>query len=174
MDMQTFIKKPIVIGTLLLLFFFILFPYFTISMGYFGSVSKTGLGLFFTIFDKFSLLNLLLLLVPAACGNLLYQAWKGSNSLVLVSKIVILVVLTYLFLQIAFLGEKSSIKFVGFGLWLSLILSIAMMFETKITAMVCAGKPVESKPFEYKPIENTQTETIPVEITSEDKTSEEL
>jgi hypothetical protein len=172
--MQTFVKKPIVIGALLLLVFFILFPYFTFDMGFLGSTSKTGLGLFFTIFKKFSLLNLLLILVPVACANILYQAWKESSTLVMVSKIVILAVLTYLFLEIAFLGEKSSIKFVGFGLWLSLILSIAMMFEAKINALVCSGKPVESKPFEYKPIENTQTETVPVEITPEDNTPEEL
>ncbi len=155
MNMQTFIKKPIVIGMVLLLIFFILFPYFTISMGYFGSVSKTGLGLFFTIFDKFSLLNLLLILVPIACGNILYQTWKGSTSLVMVSKIVILVVLAYLFLQIAFFGEKSSIKFVGFGLWLSLVLAIAMMFEAKITTMICADKPIENKPIETISTENT-------------------
>ena len=155
MNMQTFIKKPIVIGTLLLLIFFILFPYFTISMGYFGSVSKTGLGLFFTIFDKFSLLNLLLILVPIACGNILYQTWKDSTSLVMVSKIAILVILVYLFLQIAFLGEKSSIKFVGFGLWLSLVLAIAMMFEAKITTMICGDKQTENKPIETISTENT-------------------
>ena len=92
----------------------------------------------------------------------------------MVSKIVILIILTYLFLQIAFLGEKSSIKFVGFGLWLSMILSIAMFFEAKINALVCAGKPAESKPFDYKPVENTQMESIPVENTSEDHTPEDL
>jgi hypothetical protein len=146
MDFQTFIKKPIVIGNLLLLVFFVLFPYFTLSMGGFGSVSKTGLGLFFTIFDKFSFLNLLLILVPAACGNMLFQAWKGSDSLVMVSKIVLLVILGYLFLQIAFFAEKSSIKFVGIGLWLSLIMAIAMMFETKITELICPNKPDQNNP----------------------------
>ncbi|MEI6346360.1 MAG: hypothetical protein WCP69_00310 [Bacteroidota bacterium] len=146
MDFQTFIKKPIVIGNLLLLVFFVLFPYFTLSMGGFGSVSKTGLGLFFTIFDKFSFLNLLLILVPVACGNMLFQAWKGSNSLVMVSKIVLLVILGYLFLQIAFFAEKSSIKFVGIGLWLSLIMAIAMMFETKITELICPNKPDQNNP----------------------------
>lgn len=146
MDFQTFIKKPIVIGNLLLLVFFVLFPYFTLSMGGFGSVSKTGLGLFFTIFDKFSFLNLLLILVPVACGNMLFQAWKGSDSLVMVSKIVLLVILGYLFLQIAFFAEKSSIKFVGIGLWLSLIMAIAMMFETKITELICPNKPDQNNP----------------------------
>lgn len=164
MDMQTFIKKPIVIGNLLLLLFFILFPYFTISMGYFGSVSKTGLGLFFTIFDKFSFLNFLLLLVPIAIGNILYQTWKGSDQLVMVSKIVILVILAYMFLNIAFLSEKSSIKFVGFGLWLSLILSIAMMFEAKITAMICPAKPIE----EISPVESTPEQNIPMDEKNED------
>jgi hypothetical protein len=58
------------------------------------------------------------------------------------------VVLGYLFLQIAFISEKHSIKFVGFGLWLSLIMSIAMMFETQITELICPHKPDENKPME--------------------------
>lgn len=46
-----------------------------------------------------------------------------------------------LFVYIAFLADKSSIKFVGFGLWLSLILSIALFFDDKIEELVCKNKP---------------------------------
>ncbi len=148
MDLQTFIKKPIVIANLLILVFFIIFPYFTFNMGGFGGgfggVSKTGLGLFFTIFDSFSFINFLLILVPVASGYILFQTWKGENSLVMVCKIVILAILGYLFLHIAFFAEKSSIKFVGFGLWLSLIVAIAQLFETKINEMICPKKSDET------------------------------
>ncbi len=148
MEAQNFIKKPIVLLTLLILFFYLLFPYFSMSLGSFGSVSKTGMGLFFTIFDRFNFLNLLLIIIPIACGNILYQTWVQKDSFVQISKIVIVVILGYLFLHIAFLAEKSSIKFVGVGLWLSLIVSIAMFFETKINQIICPPKNNDSNPME--------------------------
>ncbi len=140
MEIQTFFKKAIVIATTLILVFFILFPFFTLNMGAFGSVSKTGLGLLFSIFDHFSLLNLLLIVVPIACGNILYQTWIGKDQFVMISKIIIVGVLGYMFLHIAFFAEKSSIKFVGIGLWLSLLVSIALFFETKIDEMLFPKK----------------------------------
>ena len=55
----------------------------------------------------------------------------------MILKIAILAMHAILFIWIAFLAEKSSIKFVGFGLWFSLILSVALFFEDKIEEAVC-------------------------------------
>lgn len=49
----------------------------------------------------------------------------------------------FLFIYIAFLADKASIKFVGFGLWLSLISSIALFFDDKIEGLVCKNKTQE-------------------------------
>ncbi len=137
MEFQNFIKKPLVIANIAILFCFLILPYFTLSMGGYGAYSKSGIGLFFTLFDNFNFLNLILIIVPIASVNILFQSWKGTINYVKISKIVILVILGYLFLHIAFFAEKSSIKFVGFGLWLSLIVAIAQMFESKINEMIC-------------------------------------
>jgi len=148
MELQTFIKKPIVIGNLLILLFFVLFPYFSFSINGYAGISKTGMGLFFTIFDKFNFGNFILLLIPIASGNILFQTWKKSDQLVMVSKVVLLVILAYLFLQIGFLAEKASVSYIGIGLWLSLIVSIAMLFETKINEMIDPKKPEDNSPME--------------------------
>lgn len=148
MEIQTFIKKPMVIANLLLLFFFLVFPYFSMNLGSFGSVSKTGLGLFFTIFDHFNFMNLILIVIPACSGYILYQTWLQKDTLVQVCKIVNVVVLGYLFIHIAFLAEKSSISYVGIGLWFSLIVAIAMFFETKINDLICPPKKEDAAPME--------------------------
>lgn len=59
----------------------------------------------------------------------------------MILKIILAVMHIVLFVYIAFLADKSSIKFVGFGLWLSLILSIALFFDDKIEELVCKNKP---------------------------------
>lgn len=117
-------------------------------MGAFGNVSKTGLGLFFSIFDHFNLLNLLLILIPLACANILYQAWNNSTKFMMISKILIIAILGYMFLHIAFLAEKSSIKFVGIGLWLSLIVSVTLFFETKIDEKLFPKKVEDNNPID--------------------------
>ena len=81
MEIKDFIKKPIVIITSVILISYILFPYFSLSMGPWGSYSKSGLGLFFTIFDKFSFLNFLTIIIPAAAAFLLLQVWQKENKL---------------------------------------------------------------------------------------------
>ena len=58
-------------------------------------------------------------------------------------KLVILAMHVILFIYIAFLADKASIKFVGFGLWLSLILSIGLFFDDKIEGLVCKNKTQE-------------------------------
>ena len=141
MEIKDFIKKPIVIITGVILISYILFPYFSISMGAWGSYSKSGLGLFFTIFDKFSFLNFLTIIIPAAAAFLLLQVWQKENKLLMVLKLAVLAMHAILFIWIAFLAEKSSIKFVGFGLWFSLILSVSLFFEDKIEESVCKNKP---------------------------------
>lgn len=141
MEIKDFIKKPIVIITGLILISYILFPYFSLSMGPWGSYSKSGLGLWFTIFEKFSFLNFLTIIIPAAAGFMCFQIWKKETSLINILKVVILAMHVILFIWIAFLAEKSSVKFVGFGLWLSLILSIALFFEKQIEDAVCKNNP---------------------------------
>ncbi len=143
MEIKDFIKKPIVIITSVILISYILFPYFSLSIGPWGSYSKSGFGLFFTIFDSFSLLNLLTIIIPAAAAFLLLQVWQKESKLLMVLKLVILVMHAVLFIWIAFLAEKSSIKFVGFGLWFSLVLSVALFFEDKIEEAVCKNTPKE-------------------------------
>ena len=118
------------------------------NLGTFGSISKTGLGLFFTIFDHFNLMNLILIIIPACSGYMLYQTWLQKDTLVQVCKIVNVVVLGYLFIHIAFLAEKSSISYVGIGLWFSLIVAIAMFFETQINDLICPPKKGDAAPME--------------------------
>ena len=83
---------------------------------------------------------MLTIIIPAAAGFLLFQLWKNETNLLMILKIVLVAMHTILFVWIAFLAEKSSIKFVGIGLWLSLILSIALFFDDKIEEMVCKNK----------------------------------
>ncbi len=140
MDIKDFIKKPAVIITALILISFIILPYFRLSLGPWGSMSKTGLGLFFTIFDSFNFLNMLTIIIPAAAAFLLFQLWNDETNLLMILKVVLVAMHVILFVWIAFLADKSSIKFVGIGLWLSLILSIALFFDDKIEEMVCKNK----------------------------------
>lgn len=61
----------------------------------------------------------------------------------MILKIVLVIMHAFLFIYIAFLADKASIKFVGFGLWLSLISSIALFFDDKIEGLVCKNKTQE-------------------------------
>ena len=79
---------------------------------------------------------------------MLYQTWMQKDTLVQVCKIVNVVVLGYLFIHIAFLAEKSSISYVGIGLWFSLIVAIAMFFETQINDLICPPKKEDAAPME--------------------------
>ncbi len=145
MEIKEFIKKPIVVANIVILLCFLLLPYFQMSMGYWGAVSKSGIGLFWTIFDNFRPLNFLLILVPAANIFILYKIWKKEEANFQLFKFVIFVVLFVLFLNIAFFAEKSSIKFVGFGLWLSLIIAIAQLFEQKVVEFINKQLPEDKK-----------------------------
>ncbi|MDD2411367.1 MAG: hypothetical protein RBS19_07550 [Bacteroidales bacterium] len=141
MEIKDFFKKPVVILTSVILISYLILPYFRLNLGTWGGYSKSGIGLFFTIFDSFSFLNLLTILIPAAAGYLLFLLWNKETNLVMILKIILAVMHIVLFVYIAFLADKSSIKFVGFGLWLSLILSIALFFDDKIEELVCKNKP---------------------------------
>lgn len=143
MEIKDFIKKPVVILTSVILISYLILPYFKVDLGMWGGYSKSGIGLFLTIFDSFSFMNLLTILIPAAAGYLLFQLWNNQTNLAMILKIVLVIMHGFLFVYIAFLADKSSIKFVGFGLWLSLILSIALFFDDKIEELVCKNKTQE-------------------------------
>lgn len=130
-EFKDFIKKPIVIISELILISYVILPYYSINMGTWGSYSKSGLGLFFLIFDKFSFMNFMTIIIPIATVAiiLLLQLFQKEKNLRMLLKIVILAMHVILFVSIAFLAEKHSIKYVGFGLWFSLVLSIVLFFE---------------------------------------------
>jgi len=145
MELKTLFKKPVVWANLLILACFVLLPFFSMNLGAWGSVSKTGLGLFWTIFERFNFLNFILLIMPVANLFVLYKIWKNEAFNTLIFKILLVAVLGILFLNIAFFAEKSSLKFVGIGLWLSLIIAIAQLFESKIVEILNKQLPEDKK-----------------------------
>jgi hypothetical protein len=145
MDFKLLIKKPLIIANVLILFCFIFLPYISMNFGPWGGVSKTGLGLLWSIFDKFQFMNLLLIVVPASSGFIIYKIIKKEEANFLAFKIILLLMHLYLFLHIAFFAEKSDIDFVGFGLWLSLVLSILQLFEAKVVAAINKQLPEDKK-----------------------------
>lgn len=149
MDIKELIKKPIVVANLLILVCFIFLPYFSFSMtGFYGagtSVTETGFGLFWSIFDNFHFLNFILIAVPAANIFILYKVWKKEEANFMLFKFIIFAVLFLVFLNIAFFAEKSSIKFVGFGLWVSLIIAGLQMFESKVVEFINKQLPEDKK-----------------------------
>jgi len=145
MDIKILFKKPAVWANLLILICFVLLPYFSMNLGTWGSVSKSGLGLFWTIFDKFNFLNFILIIVPAINLFVLYKVWKNEPYNASIFKIVMVAVLGILFLNIAFFAEKSSLKFVGIGLWLSLIIAVAQLFENKVVEVLNKQLPEDKK-----------------------------
>ncbi len=145
MEIKKFILKPLVLVNVLIFICFILLPYFSLSIGPWGGVTKTGFGLFWSIFDKFHFLNLILIIVPVINIYMIYKIWKKEETNFTIFKVVMFIILLILFLNIAFFSEKSSIKYVGFGLWVSLILSVVQFFEEKLTQLLTKIFPEENK-----------------------------
>ena len=131
---KEFYKSPSAIAAFVLFIGFFLFPFIDI-MGF----SQTG----FQIFKAFKGKGILLVLIPLASAYIIYAAYSGEKKISYSAKWIILVLSVWFFLDIAFLAEKHSIKFVGFGLWLNVIISVLFMFESKIMPLFCKPKNEE-------------------------------
>jgi hypothetical protein len=131
---KEFYKNPSAIAAFVLFVGFFIFPFIDI-MGF----SQTS----FQIFKAFKGKGILLVLIPLASAYIIYAVYSGQTKFTVIAKWVMLILSAWFFLDIAFFAEKHSIKFVGFGLWLDLLVSILLMFDKKINDMICKPKPEE-------------------------------
>ncbi len=126
---KDFWKQPYIIASAVAVICFFLFPYFKISfMGI--SASSTGLDL------AKSGIDILLWLIPVAGVYLIYAAYKGTSQFVEVAKWVLFVVAAFFWLRYAFLMDGAKIKYVGFGMWLTLLAAIFVRFESFIMTKI--------------------------------------
>ena len=129
---KEFYKNPAAIAAFILFIGFFILPFIDI-MGF----SQTG----FQIFKAFKGKSFVVGFIPLASAYIIYAAYSCEKKIVMIAKWLILMVSAWFFLDIAFFAEKHSIKFVGFGLWLNLIISILLLFESKLTPLFCKSKP---------------------------------
>jgi len=130
---KDFWKQPYIIASAVTVICFFLFPFFKIS--FLGvSISSTGLDI------AKGGIDVLLWLVPASAVYLIYAGYKGTDQFVDIAKWVLFVVAAFFWLRYAFLMDGSSLKYVGFGMWLTLIASIYVRFESFIMAKINQNK----------------------------------
>lgn len=111
-------------------------PFVTIKISFFGvsvSESKTGLTAFFMIFKKFNFVSIfsLLVLVSAVFINIISLKNDYEKYLkIAIWSLLISVAATFIFVA------KDSLSFVGFGLWLTILFTIGILFYKNIEELV--------------------------------------
>ncbi|MEI8204965.1 MAG: hypothetical protein WCH34_18230 [Bacteroidota bacterium] len=128
---KKFYKNPGAIAAFILFIGFFILPFFTI-MGF----SATG----FKVFKELKGQSFLLILIPLASAYIIYAAYAGEKKFVVIAKWALLILSFWFIIHIGLLAEKHSFNFVGFGLWLDFVTSILLLFEAKITALICKPK----------------------------------
>lgn len=136
MDAKKLLKNPLLLLSSLIILCYLVLPFVTIKISFFGvsvSESKTGLTAFFMIFKKFNFVSIFSLLVLASAVFINIISLKNDyekHLKIAIWSLLISVVATFIFVA------KDSLSFVGFGLWLTILFTIGILFYKNIEELV--------------------------------------
>lgn len=133
---KDFWKRPSFIASVVTLVCWLLLPYYSVKVYGYG-VSASGLDLA----KEFKGIDILLWLIPLLNAFMIWAAFNPTHNLakasnIRIAGIVFLIVAAFFWARYGFLMEFTKLSYVGFGLWITLLAAIFIMFEGPIMKQI--------------------------------------